>query len=337
MKINEIIINESPSGKSSQKADKLYQHRADLHSKELSLQEKAGMVQADEDYDPNGPPPGPEFKPTMPQGTVKVDVSDVYDWYKLGQHISNLKGLGHHDFGKGPPSTIMSFGSEDEEHKYIDYLEKTGLSTTDIDPVDPKQPKGMKRQKVDLTYNVTEDQLNELIQKTDKGWSHYGFGYRQEQVHPLPKWNKFEDTNRPAPGSAMDICNYMNFLVFDPATNGLKITGNEIASVMARMYGTNPAKELKALNKRIGQDFESWDEVLGAYRKLELQKRVKAFTESASGYIPSSAEKNDPRFKMGLSVDVKPDSIKRNAKKLGLGNIHRSGVPPIARTDGKIR
>ena len=116
-----------------------------------------------EDYDPNGPPPGSEFKPTMPKGTVKVEVSDVYDWYKLGQHISNLKGLGKHDFGKGPPSTILSFGDEDVEHQYIKDLEKTGLSTTDIDPIDPKQPKGMKRQKVDPTYNVNEsEQLFEV-------------------------------------------------------------------------------------------------------------------------------------------------------------------------------
>ena len=35
-------------------------------------------------------PLGPEFKPTMPRGTVRVDVSDVYDWYKLGKHIPNL-------------------------------------------------------------------------------------------------------------------------------------------------------------------------------------------------------------------------------------------------------
>jgi hypothetical protein len=117
--------------------------------------EHEGQI-TDEDYDPNGPPPGPEFKPTMPAGTVRVDVSDVYDWYKLGQHISNMKGLGKHDFGKGPPSTILSFGDEDTEHKYIKDLEKTGLTTTDIDPIDPKQPKGMKRQKVDPTYNVNE-------------------------------------------------------------------------------------------------------------------------------------------------------------------------------------
>lgn len=104
-----------------------------------------------EDYDP-ATPPGAESKPTMPAGTVRVDVSDVYDWYKLGQHISNLKGLGQHDFGQGPPSTIINFGSEDAEHKYIKDLERTGLTTTDIDPAAHKD----RGQKTDPTYNVAE-------------------------------------------------------------------------------------------------------------------------------------------------------------------------------------
>lgn len=97
---------------------------------------------------------GPETKPTMPKGTVKVDVSDVYDWYKLGQHISDLKGLGKHDFGKGPPSAILSFGDEKSEHKYIKDLKKTGLGTTDIDPKSHEKKKG---QKTDPTYNVGEN------------------------------------------------------------------------------------------------------------------------------------------------------------------------------------
>jgi hypothetical protein len=143
----------------------------------------------DEDYDPNGPPPGPEFKPTMPAGTVKVDVSDVYDWYKLGQHISNLDGLGQHDFGQGPPSTILAFGSEEEEHKYINALKKTGLTTTDIDPVDVNQPKGMPRQKTDSTYNVDEDkqsideaQISKNIQPilVKKGYTFLGKGQDQD-------------------------------------------------------------------------------------------------------------------------------------------------------------
>jgi hypothetical protein len=105
----------------------------------------------------NFDPPGPESPPTMPAGTVRVDVSDVYDWYKLGQHISNMKGLGKHDFGKGPPGAILSFGDEDLEHQYIQALKQTGLTTTDIDPVDPDQPAGMPRQKTDPTYNVGEN------------------------------------------------------------------------------------------------------------------------------------------------------------------------------------
>jgi hypothetical protein len=111
-------------------------------------------------------PLGPEFKPTMPKGTVRVDVSDVYDWYKLGKHIPNLDRADASEFGKGPPSTIVSFGDEDTEHKYIDHLQKLGLDTTDIDPVDPDQPPGMKRQKTDPTYNVNEqDDLVESLRQ----------------------------------------------------------------------------------------------------------------------------------------------------------------------------
>jgi hypothetical protein len=109
---------------------------------------------ADEDYSPDEPP-GPEFKPTMPAGTLRVDVSDVYDWYKLGQHISNMKGLGRHDFGAGPPSAIISFGDEDTEHKFIGDIKATGLDVTDIDPTDPKKRPG-RTIKTDPTYNVDE-------------------------------------------------------------------------------------------------------------------------------------------------------------------------------------
>ena len=110
-------------------------------------------------------PLGPEFKPTMPKGTVRVDVSDTYDWYKLGKHFPNLDRAKASEFGKGPPSTIVSFGDEDTEHKYIKNLEKLGLTTTDIDPVDPRQPRGMKRQKTDPTYNVAENELAENLRQ----------------------------------------------------------------------------------------------------------------------------------------------------------------------------
>jgi len=50
----------------------------------------------------------------------------------------------------------------------------------------------------------------------------------------------------------------------------------------------------------------------------------------ASGYIPSESEKNDPRFKTALTVDVHPDTMKKNAAKLGW-KIARNGRPPLLR------
>lgn len=52
--------------------------------------------------------------------------------------------------------------------------------------------------------------------------------------------------------------------------------------------------------------------------------------ESASGYIPSRKQKNDPRFKTALTVDVKPDSIQKNAKAFGF-KVSRAGIPPLLR------
>jgi pyrimidine deaminase RibD-like protein len=146
----------------------LYDLRDKLHSEKLTIETMYQPI--NDDYDPNGIPPGPETKPTMPAGTVRVDVSDVYDWYKLGQNISNLDRVDPKIFGKGPPSTIMSFGSEPEEHNYINQLQNLGLTTTDIDPIDPNQPKGMKRQKVDPTFNVNETSDDEIhnYKKLDK-------------------------------------------------------------------------------------------------------------------------------------------------------------------------
>jgi len=106
-----------------------------------------------EDQHPNERPLGPETKPTMPSGTIRVKVSDVYDWYKLGQHISDLEGLGKHDFGKGPPEAVIAFGSEEEEHKYIKLLQKLGLEILDVDPGKADAP-GVE---TDPTYNTENE------------------------------------------------------------------------------------------------------------------------------------------------------------------------------------
>jgi hypothetical protein len=60
----------------------------------------------------------------------------------------------------------------------------------------------------------------------------------------------------------------------------------------------------------------------------------KPITE-ASGYIPSEAQKDDPRWSYALTKDVRPDTMKKGAKAMGLGDIARDGVPPLLRPGKK--
>lgn len=76
----------------------------------------------------------------FPQGTTMVDVSDIYDWYKLGMVISDLDDADPKSFGKGAPHTVIAFGSEEEEHKMLPLLKRLGLGLHDIDrPEDVKK------------------------------------------------------------------------------------------------------------------------------------------------------------------------------------------------------
>ena len=52
------------------------------------------------------------------------------------------------------------------------------------------------------------------------------------------------------------------------------------------------------------------------------------YATESSGYIPSEKQKNDPRWKTALTVDVKPDAIKKNAKAFGFKTT-RAGIPPL--------
>jgi hypothetical protein len=367
---------------------KLYDLRDKLHSEKLSFETMYRNV-TDEDYDPNGPPPGPEFNPTMPAGTVKVDVSDVYDWYKLGQHISNLKGLGKHDFGKGPPSTILAFGSEDEEHKYIDALKKTGLTTTDIDPVDPKQPKGMPRQKVDPTYNVGENYTMQFASEKTPPVSPYAgikdnqyrgsisestnnylwHGSRHENEVLVPRQANDtggkEESNKNAiyatpsakvaiamglttPGSDTGMFpNDPQMVLFKGGIRkGQMVYLHKVPKDLfikhndREWYSKPDVKEITVPNENIIA--VPVDKYLNLIRQatpadLELQKKnmKKQGVAEASGYIPSEKQKNDPRFKTALTVDLHPDSIKKNAKAF-YWNTSRAGIPPTAKANGKI-
>jgi hypothetical protein len=66
-----------------------------------------------------------------------------------------------------------------------------------------------------------------------------------------------------------------------------------------------------------------------------LRLELKQFMES-SGYIPTESERDDPRFKTALSVDVDPHIMTRQAKAMGLGTIKRDGRPQQLQPSGKF-
>ena len=120
-------------GAVGKEANKLgLQTDAQGHPALLTAKLNESLAVEDDQYG-NQDPTGPEFPPKMPDGTIKVDVSDIYDWYKIGQKISDLKSIDKKTLGKGPPSTVIAFGSEDLENKYSNALINLGLKTHDLD------------------------------------------------------------------------------------------------------------------------------------------------------------------------------------------------------------
>lgn len=340
---------------------KLYNVKNKLHSKKLSIDEM------DEDYDPNGPPPGPEFKPTMPAGTVRVDVSDVYDWYKLGQNISNLNRVDKKIFGKGPPSTIMAFGSEEEEHRYINALKQLGLDTTDIDPIDKNQPPGMPRQAVDPTYNV-----NEILDKESASNLTWNEGEANElyntyiatakdKKNNVLKYNfyEFPKYDLTAIEFSRAVGPWGDNYSIDKAGDQYTVFATLLQAIKNYLSSDKPeyiffaAKEPSRV--KLYQTFVDRFAKQFGYKQISADNIPKAvsFTlyssndtpfllqkvgsvKEASGYIPSEKEKDDPRFKTALTVDIKPDSLKKNAKAFGF-DISRAGIPPDLRASGKYK
>ena len=96
--------------------------------------------------------------------------------------------------------------------------------------------------------------------------------------------------------------------------------------VAATMYNY-----VKSQGYKIRRSGQQTDAGAGFWGKHRPEQNV----WEASGYIPSEKQKNDPRFSTALTVDVKPDSIKKNAKAF-YWNTSRAGIPPTAKTSGKI-
>jgi hypothetical protein len=121
---------------------------------------------------------------------------------------------------------------------------------------------------------------------------------------------------------------------YDPDGTKLRAAAKEYAKKpeFKQWFGKSGSEEIfdKAASwgrygaRQLSQEAYEW------YKEQQGQSKV----NEASGYIPSEKEKNDPRFKTALTVDVKPDSIKKNAKAF-YSKVSRAGIPPTLNPSGK--
>lgn len=104
-----------------------------LESKPIVFESVEGPEEEEqEESDPTKPIP-------FPKGTTLVNVSDVYDWYKLGMAVPSLDKADPRVFNKGVPHTVFAFGSEEEEHRMMPLLKRLGFTLHDIDTQDDYQ------------------------------------------------------------------------------------------------------------------------------------------------------------------------------------------------------
>ena len=99
----------------------------------------------------------------------------------------------------------------------------------------------------------------------------------------------------------------------------------DVAKTMLKPFLGKSSEEAKEMG---------YDQALKAAADKVIEILKKPINE-ASGYIPSEKEKNDPRFKTALTVDVKPDSIKKNAKAF-YSKVSRAGIPPTLNPSGRF-
>jgi len=116
----------------------------------------------------------------------------------------------------------------------------------------------------------------------------------------------------------------------------LDITGETDVDCMLQKYPNNGnAEEIEIGEKDLLELGYGKSKCPTLQQVLPHAKEVLQNINEASGYIPSEKQKNDPRFKTALTVDVRPDSIKKNAKAF-YWNTSRAGIPPTAKANGKI-
>ena len=200
----------------------------------------------------------------MTQINRAVKQGSVEDITRLQDKIRNMRQAGLD--ASGEFSTENLAYKIIRNKKFLDKLYKT------------------KNSKVDQELSLDE---NESWPKVDGGYEHNGLGYKRDYatgkypVHPLPRWNIFQNYRRNPGGTWADIYHYMRFAQKSYQTASMDISGDEIANTIAKMYNKNAQQELKNLNSSEGYKFKSWNDFYQALKDHYQNEMTNALLPSA--------------------------------------------------------
>jgi hypothetical protein len=115
----------------------------------------------------------------------------------------------------------------------------------------------------------------------------------------------------------------------------LRTTAHELAHCRQHELSPLPADAGDTGSRWENQAHATAGVIMRDYADAHPEMFDKSAVTESSGYIPTAAQKNDPRFVMALSPDVRPGATGKNANKMSL-KTDSQGRPQIARTNGLL-
>lgn len=218
-----------------------------------------------------------------------VTVKHILDQLKKGIKVENE----HTTYGQTAREIALDHLSEDPN--YYTKLKKANLEEVEESEELPN-----------LVYHVTpSENLNNIMSQgliPQSGERSRKILDEKPAVYCFPDKNAMEDAVMNWLGDEFDEDEALALLEID--TTGLNGQVTDGAKYEVAITSSIPVENIRVLSKDLAMPLSE-----------------------SSGYIPSEKEKNDPRFKTALTVDVRPDAIKKNAKAFGF-KVKRNGIPP---------
>lgn len=260
----------------------------------------------------------------FPKGTTLVNVSDVYDWYKLGMAVSDLDDADPRTFNKGVPHTVFAFGSEEEEHKMIPLLKRLGFSLHDIDtPHD--YAKAIRAEDAIPHLEEMAGEIHGGVRKAlaDKGYQYLGSGIDKQaylepgtgQVLIVFGYRKGVDDFSPDQRMFINWINYCNKNKQNPHLP--KFSGFESFQFQGKNYIQARMEALQELPEEVGYLVGNIDEVTMQVGRGDFDNAI----ETLASYAQDSSYEGDATVWYDIKTAIRLLGGKQQAKNI-LDTVH---------------